>query len=380
MKKIDILIPNFEDFGAQRVAINVANGLAAEYQVSFVVFADNGPFKAYLDPKIKITLLDYGWSNIPKIRIVARFFRYWRFARRNQTDVAIAFSPVANLVILFAKLLRWPMKTIIQEHGFPSLAIKDRQNMGPILELVFRFVIFKLYNISDIFLCITEAIKDDFVKNFATRERIIRVVRNPVDISKVERLLAEPVTDFEFKPDYQYLLGIGRHVEQKNFAKMIRVLSAVRRELPDTELIILGEGPGRPELEALVDELGLKGAVHLPGFTQNPYNYIAKADVFCLTSRWEGLPQVIAEAMVCKTPVVANDCPSGPSEMIVDGETGRLVALDDEAAFVAAVIGLLKDETLRQRLADQAHAFANREYSIAQCVSTYKRIIEEDLT
>lgn len=379
MKKIDILIPNFEDFGAQRVAINVANGLAADYEVSFVTFADNGPFKGYLDSKITTIKLDYGRSNIPKFRIFPRFVRYWKYAKNNSTDIAIAFSPVANLVILFAKLFKKDLKTIIQEHGFPSLAIKDRQNMGPLLELVFRFVIFKLYNISDIFLCITEAIKEDFINNFNTKKEIIRVVRNPVDIIKLRQLAKEDTNDVYLDPKKKYLVSIGRLVDQKNYFRLLRIFAIVKKRVTELELIIFGEGQDRNGLINFAAELGLASAFHLPGFHINPYASLAKADCFCLASNWEGLPQVIAEAMLLGTAVVANDCPSGPSEMIEDGKTGRLIKLGDEQAFAEAIIDLLANPQNKARIESEAIKFAEAEYSIEKCVAMYKKIIEEDL-
>ena len=376
MKKIDILIPNFEDFGAQRVAINVANGLSSQYEITFIVFADNGPFKSYLNEGIKIIKLDHGFLNVAKLRIIPRFFRYLRHTYKDKTDITIAFSPVANLVILFSKIFNRRLKTIIQEHGYPSLAIKDRQNMGPLLELFFRHVIFRLYNISDIFISITEAIKDDFVKNFGVRTDIIKVVRNPVDIEKISLLMLEPVVSFEFRDGTPYIIGIGRLVDQKNFFRLVRIFAELKKQLPQTELIILGEGPDREGLNKLAAELGVAQSVHLLGFQANPYNFLHRADCYCLSSNWEGLPQVIAEAMICGTAVVANDCKSGPSEMISDNVTGRLIPLNDESAFAAALFELLTDPEKRKSISQAAYDFASREYSIEKCVKNYNDILD----
>lgn len=375
MKKIDILIPNFDDFGAQRVAINVANALCTEYEVNFVVFNDFGPFKTYLNKEIKITKLDYGIFDIPKFRIFPRFYRYLKFIKNNNTDVAIAFSPVANLVILFAKLFRKNLKTIIQEHGYPSLAIKDRQNMSPLLEWIFRNIIFKLYNNSDIFLCITNAIKDDFVNNFEINEKIIRVVRNPVDIKKIEHLLNEPVLNFQFDPKKLYMIGIGRLVDQKNFFKLLHIFSKVRKIIPNVELIILGDGPDKEGLINRSVELKIEAYVHFLGFVKNPYNLLKQSNCYCLTSNWEGLPQVIAEAMICKTPVVANDCKSGPSEMIINGVTGFLIPMENDAFFVEDVIKVLSNKDLHRKISDAAYEFADFEYSVEQCIINYKEIL-----
>jgi glycosyltransferase involved in cell wall biosynthesis len=375
MKKIDILIPNFDDFGAQRVAINVANALCTDYEVNFVVFNDIGPFKTYLNKDIKITKLDYGFLDIPKFRIFPRFYRYIKFTKNNNTDISISFSPVANLVILFAKIFRKNLKTIIQEHGYPSLAIKDRQNMGRILEWIFCNIIFKLYNNSNIFLCITNAIKDDFVTNFGINEKIIRVVRNPVDIKKIKQLMDEPVTNFQFDTKKIYMIGIGRLVDQKNFFKLLNIFSKVRKNIPNVELIILGDGPDKERLIKNSVELKIDKYVHFLGFVKNPYNFLKQSNCYCLTSNWEGLPQVIAEAMICKTPVIANDCKSGPNEMIVNGTTGFLIPMEDDTFFVEDIIKLLSNKDLHQKISDTAYEFANFEYSIEQCIINYKEIL-----
>lgn len=375
IKKIDVLIPDFSDFGAQRVAINVANGLSKDYQVNFVVFGNYGPFREYLQPGIQVTNLDYGLLNIRKIRIIPRFFRYYSFTKKNSTDIAISFSPVTNLVILVAKLFNKDLKVVIQEHCFPTIALKDRQNMPVYLEWLFRFVAFKLYNRAEAFVTSTKAIVEDFVDNFGIKREIFHVVRNPVDIEKVIKIAAEPVTDFNFEPTKKYLLGAGRLVDQKDFFKLLRVFSMVKSRLATAELIILGEGPDRPGLEAEASRLGLSDSVHLVGFKKNLDSYIAKAGCFCLSSQWEAMPQVMTEAMICRTPIVANDCQAGPNEMLIDGQTGFLIPMDDENLFAQRIVEVLTDAELNARIAENAFNFATREYSIDQCVLNYKEIL-----
>ena len=374
-KKIDVMVPNFDDFGAQRLAINLANGFAAEFDVTFVVFDDDGPFKFYLNEDIKLLRLDYGWSNIKKIRLLPRFFRYLKYTKQNKTDVAITFAPVANMVILFAKFFNPRLKTIVQEHCFPSLAVKDRQNMSFFIEWLFRLVVFPLYNFSSIFVCIAKAGQRDFVDNFGIKEIITKVVHNPNDIHGLLQMADEPITDFDFKNDKQYLIGIGRLVDQKNFYKLVRIFNEVKKELPNTELLILGNGLDKAGLEALADELNISQAVHLLGFKKNPYNYLRRADCFCLTSNWEGFPGVVAESMICGTVVVANDCPSGPNEMLINGETGRLIPIDSERLFVEAVKDVLQNREERKQLESNALDYAKHHYAMSTYLDIYREMI-----
>jgi glycosyltransferase involved in cell wall biosynthesis len=105
----------------------------------------------------------------------------------------------------------------------------------------------------------------------------------------------------------------------------------------------LGEGKERPLLEELIKKLGLEHDVSLPGFVMNPYAYMARASLFVLSSRWEGLPTVLIEALCCGTPVVSTDCPSGPREILKDGQYGQLVPVGDVDELARAIAAALND-------------------------------------
>jgi glycosyltransferase involved in cell wall biosynthesis len=132
----------------------------------------------------------------------------------------------------------------------------------------------------------------------------------------------------------------------------------------------LGEGPERPRLERLIGELGLGAIVSLPGFATNPLAYMAKADVLALSSRVEGLPTVIVEALACGAPIVATNCPHGPAELLGDGTYGRLVPVGDVEAFGDALAATLSEprdpERQRQRAA---------EFSVERAVERYVQLI-----
>ena len=129
---------------------------------------------------------------------------------------------------------------------------------------------------------------------------------------------------------------MGRLTRQKDFATLIRAFARVRQGLP-ARLIVLGEGEDRDDLEALCRSLGVAADVDLPGFVANPYAILARARLFVLSSRWEGLPGALIEALACGARVVATDCPSGPREILDDGRYGQLVAVEDEVALADAM-------------------------------------------
>ena len=176
------------------------------------------------------------------------------------------------------------------------------------------------------------------------RERI-KVIFNPSVVgTEVAEKAKAPLDHPWFEPGQpSVVVAVGRLQEQKDYATMIRAFAQVRKARP-VRLLILGEGKERPMLEALIEELGLQEDVGLPGFVMNPYAYLARASLFVLSSRWEGLPTVLIEALCCGTPVVSMDCPSGPREILRGGEYGRLVPVGDAEALARAIEKTLDEE------------------------------------
>jgi glycosyltransferase involved in cell wall biosynthesis len=152
---------------------------------------------------------------------------------------------------------------------------------------------------------------------------------------------------------------------------LIRAFAQLRVQR-EVRLMILGEGNLRAELEALVRELKLEDDVALPGFVDNPFAYMRRAALFVLSSRWEGFPNVLAEAMACGTPIVSTDCPSGPAEILEDGCWGRLVPLGDVNALACAM-GDTLDEPSHPDVVTRASAFG-----IDQAVTGYLRVLLAD--
>lgn len=138
-------------------------------------------------------------------------------------------------------------------------------------------------------------------------------------------------------------MGVGRLTEQKGFDTLVKAFATLRASRP-CRLIILGEGELRPELEALARDLGIEADVDLAGFVGNPFPYMANCAVFVLSSRWEGLPNVLIQAMAVGAKVVASDCPSGPAEVTDGGTLAPLVPVDDVAALAAAMSATLERE------------------------------------
>ena len=158
------------------------------------------------------------------------------------------------------------------------------------------------------------------------------------------------------------VLGVGRLVKQKDFLTLVRAFDLVRQRHP-ARLMILGEADPReplvrPQLEALIQELGLQDDVALPGFVENPYAYMAQSAVFVLSSIYEGFGNVVAEALAAGTSVVSTDCESGPAEILGNGKYGRLAPVGDHRALADGMIAALEQPTDATLLQQRANAFA----------------------
>jgi len=160
------------------------------------------------------------------------------------------------------------------------------------------------------------------------------------------------------------VVAVGRLIEQKDHATLLRAFARVHGELPDARLAILGGGPLEGETRALADELGLAGAVALPGRTEIR-DWLERADVFAHSSRWEGFGIVLLEAMLAGLPVVATRVSAVP-EVVAEGETGLLVEPGDDAALGRALALLVAEPPRARSLGEAGRARARSEFSVAR--------------
>jgi glycosyltransferase involved in cell wall biosynthesis len=231
------------------------------------------------------------------------------------------------------------------------------------------------YTQADRVIALSSGVGEGLAKQLPTIVKRVLVIPNAGYDQEVENLAQD--TPAIAVPQGPWFLGCGRLTSQKDFLTLLRAFARIKDET-GAELWILGEGEERPSLQREIAALQLQSSVCLPGFVHNPLAFMARANAFVLSSRWEGFGNVLTEAMACGTPVISTDCPHGPGEILQGGRWGDLVPVGDVVALAEAM-----RRSLRERAQVQTRAAAAREYVVrfeaSEITRQYERAIRSVL-
>jgi glycosyltransferase involved in cell wall biosynthesis len=275
------------------------------------------------------------------------------YLRAERPDALLASPTSSALAALFAARIAGSDVRIVarEANTLATQLAHRRQGFAPhILPLVREW-----YPQLSGIVAVSEGVADSLASATGIPRSRIAVIHNPVDVAGIRARAAEaPPEPWLTTPGAPpVVLGAGRLVAAKDFATLLRAFAALRRS-HEARLVILGEGPERSELLRLARRLGAAEQVRLPGHVANPWAYMARARVFALSSLYEGLANVVREALVCGCPVVATDCPSGSAEALGDGRYGRLVPTADPEALARALAATLDERDTPERAAERA--------------------------
>lgn len=325
-KKIVCYVPTLAGGGAERVILNLAEAFAAAGHETIVLLDRlEGAYQGQLPWGVRITTLDARKSILALPRLIG-------FLRRERPDVLLSALFVNNLNAAVARrVMGRRLRVFLSEHN--TLSVQLRQNPNRLMQLLSRLLP-RLYPWADGLVAVSPGVGQDLQDHFGLRMPV-HVIGNPILPTDAARLY-EGATPLLPAGEGPLFLGAGRLVPQKDFTTLIRAFALLRQERP-VRLLILGEGEERPKLEHLVRQLGIQHDVALPGFTEQVHPYYRAADVFVLSSAWEGFGNVLVEAMAAGTPVVSTNCPSGPDFILEDGRYGSLVPVGDPVALARAM-------------------------------------------
>ena len=325
--KVKLVIPDFAGGGAERAAVNLARALAGlGADVHFLVERPEGALAAEARETAPIEIL--GAKNLPINIAVLRK----RMCDDNDT-VFISFMTRSNIMCSIARLFlaRRPL-LILTEHNNRQRLLAEMSTCRRALS--YAMLMFSFHG-ADTVVCVSEGILSITRKLFFMRPEKLARIYNPIVTTETARITGDnPRSKTKNTPIL--IVSAGRLHKQKDFPTLIRAAARLR-EWMNFQLIIFGEGPERAELERLAESLDLRDIVSFPGFRKDILSAIRKADLFVLSSAWEGFGNVLAEALACGTPVVSTDCESGPREILADGKFGRLTPVGDAEALAAAM-------------------------------------------
>lgn len=350
--------------GAQWDALNLASGFSQlGYEVDFLLGKKTGELVKEIPDSVRVMELGSARSS----RCILPMARY---LRREKPLALVTTLTEQNLTGILAKqLARCRTLTIARECNTMSV---HAGNTPGFKARYFPIPARIILPYADMVVGNSQGVVEDLLSRQGLPKRRLRVIYNPALRPEVPALAEEdphhPWLDDAGPP---VIIGVGRLTKQKDFPTLIRAFAKARRDRP-MRLIILGEGEDRESLEALIRDLGVVKDVRLPGFVDNPYAYLSRASTFVLSSAWEGLGNVVIEALACGTQVVSCDCRSGPREILENGRFGRLVPVGDYDGMAEAVIRSL-DEPLPSEMLKQA---AER-FSIRQICLQYQSLFEE---
>ncbi|MHB8773437.1 MAG: glycosyltransferase [Syntrophales bacterium] len=369
MRKLLFVIPALTGGGAERVMLHLLRNIDRDtFEPGLVLFEKRGTFLSELPPDIRVQALRHGKSRYGLQWLI--FLKLARLLRREKPDAVVSFMWYPNVVTLLATFLsRTKTAVIISERT--STALYESRFQQALRTLAIRF----FYPYADRIIVPSAALGRQLAGARRSLAENIRIIRNPVDRERIVESAGAEVDHPWYRHGGAVIVGIGRLCRDKGFSFLIKAVSLLRTEGIDCRLVLLGEGGERRELEGLVRELGLEGAAALPGFAENPYKLLARSTVFVLSSVNEGFPNALLEAMALGVPAVATRCPTGPDEIITDGEDGILVSPGDEKALAQAIKRLLLDEGLRKRLGEAGRKRAEH-FRVEQVIDEYQDVVE----
>lgn len=354
-----ILMESLYTGGVGKMRLHLMNEIAARgFSVDLVLADMSSPYMPMVHPavrKVKIASAD-GVKGVPSMA--------WYLAR-NKPRVMLTQRVRLNVLALRAKrLIGSDTRIVVTVNVNMSSKFEDQSPQKRARQIQH---LQKWFPRNDGIISVSTGVAEDAARLIGIPVSRIRVIQNPTITPDLLPRAAEPLDHPWFQPGQPPVaLGVGRLMKEKDFPTLIRAFALLRARRA-CRLVILGEGPDRASLEALVAEMGLQSDVALPGFATNPYAYMARAAMFVLSSTREGSPNALTEALAVGVPLVSTDCPNGPPDVLEGGRHGLLVPMRDPPALAAAM-----EQTLDRPVGDRESRMASaRRYTVERSATLY---------
>ena len=362
--KILLLVSSMGSGGAERVASALANAWVSRGDRVILMPTFSGRGECFYELSSGVRLVYLADLISRKVRTwitsIGRLHALRRFIAAEHPDVIVSFLPNVNVAAVIASA----------GLGIPVIVCERNDPFVEPISLFWQLARRLTYPLADVLMVQTQAVANKYASSGWGLRRV-RVIPNPVLKQIVD--IVHPTIDTTIK----HILSVGRLEDQKQFGLLIKVFATLTEAYPNWMLRVLGEGSLRKVLRQQITDLGLDSRVELPGQTMNVSEELTKADVFALTSKYEGFPNALLEAMTVGLPCVTFNCPSGPRELSMDGKVALLVPLNDEQAFRLAMEQLMLSADLRVSLGAQARASVMSRFSLEKVLKSWDSLFEE---
>lgn len=333
MKRLGVLISFSGDGGVERMVTNLCAEFANTVQVDLLTIKSAGGHASRVPPTVNLIQLQarHAWTAVPEIA---------RYLREVRPDALLVAKDRAGRAALKAKRRSGSEVPVWIRLGTNLSAALERKDAFSRWLRVFPMR--RIYPHAAGVVAVSQGVKDDTVRVTGLPESRVHVIRNPVITARLAAQAAEPVPHaWLADKTLPVVIGMGRLTRQKDFPTLLRAFARLQAQQP-SRLILLGEGKDREALTQLATELGIAERLLLAGFQKNPYAWLSRADLFVLSSAWEGSPNALTEALALGIPSVSTDCPSGPIEILDRGRYGALVRIGDDEGLAAAMAATLR--------------------------------------
>lgn len=337
------------DGGVERMIVNLCEGfLLNGYAVNLLLARAESKHLAALPDGVNVIKL-------PCSHTITSLPYLIRYLKKEKPAALLTAKHRSNqLAVLAKKLAGVDTRLVARVDTTISAALAAK---GGFRKLLWYPMMSYFYRQMNDIVAVSQGVANDVSRITKIPVKKITVIPNPVIFEKMFAMAEESIDHpWLQNPSMPVILGIGRLTQQKDFHTLLRAFAMVR-ETRHCRLIILGEGNDRLSLQSLADELQVSADVDLHGFVSNPYAYLKCGNLFVLSSRWEGSPTVLTEALALGTPVVSTDCPSGPREILDNGKIGALVPMENAELLAEAILNALEHPVDREMLRAAASGY-----------------------
>lgn len=359
-KKIAFIVPSLRGGGAERVITNILRNINKnKFDIVLVLIKKEGVFLSMIPENVEIVDLK---SN----RVRYAFFKLIKVINNHKPDVILSTLGHMNLALLLIRpFLKSNPRILVREASTPSMSLLE---MSKFKRIIFKFLYNYLYPKADLVIAQCNEMKDDLVENFNIRGEKIQAIFNPIDIENIKnkRDLFNP-----YNKDEVNIIAVGRLTLAKGFDTLIEAFEIVSKSIPTARLSILGDGELRDSLLLKAKEKNIDNKINILGFDENPYPYYYYSDTYVLSSRWEGFPNTLLEALACEAKVVTTACKSGPKEIIEDNKYGILVEVNNPESLAYGILKSLEEDNKSNNRASV--------FSIENIVKKYEEVFLMEL-